>query len=331
MNKKSNLVVRPDSGLQEFTQGHEALAETLGMVLKMGAADLIRTAAEGLGVAEKLKIGSGLALLKARAQCEAGQWSTYLSEVGIPKQRAAELMAVADLIAKSEPAERERLLGQPKTVLIGVARLDDAMREAAFAQGRFSERLSIAEYEESIEQMHKQMADMAVQRDKAEADLKAMEKKQRRAERDAEDQVVPLVVADARAELAALIKKAELAVTSLHPVGMEIVGLVSHGEAVEWVEPTLRLGLSGLLAVRELVDGAIKSFAEGIGDKVERLTSQPDTLSFLDASEIKALAEDYGRLTALHQHEAALREHERAQARPKGKGRPAKAPEAPKA
>jgi len=114
-------------------------------------------------------------------------------------------------------------------------------------------------------------------------------------------------------------------------VGLEIYNLTTHEEAREWVEPSLRLGLAGLLMVRELVDGSIKSFVQGMDGKnvPERLTSPPDVLAFLDPTEIKALAEEWARLTDTHKYEADLRVHERAQSKPRGKGRPASAPVAP--
>jgi hypothetical protein len=104
------------------------------------------------------------------------------------------------------------------------------------------------------------------------------------------------------------------------------VNLRGHDEAGEWVEPNLRLVLAGLLATREELDGVIGKYAQAMDDK--RSLMQPaDALSFMDDAEVQAVAAEYANQIALHGHEAALRQHEREAARPKGKGRPKAAPE----
>jgi len=317
----------------DFTESDASAAQSLGIVISGSAQDRITRAVLAYNQAARMAVEAGYLLLSVKAEVGHGQFEGGVEELGLTRYRAAELMRQAKFITTLPEAQRAEMLALPKSKVLALASADPEVIEQLLEDGDVSDLddLSVRGLRQRIRELEAGVTDIAVQRDKAEADLKALEKKQRRAERDAEDQVVPLVVADARAELAALIKKAELAITSLHPVGVEIVGLVAHNEAAEWVKPSLRLGLSGLLAVRELVDGSIKSFVEAMGEDLDRVAQQPDVLAFLDASEIKGVAEDWARLTAVHQHEAALREHERAQARPKGKGRPAKAPEAPKA
>lgn len=57
---------------------------------------------------------------------------------------------------------------------------------------------------------------------------------------------------------------------------------------------------------------------------------QPAPLSYLTPAEVEHAAKRYADLTALHEHEKALRAWEREQERPRGKGRPSAKPEAPK-
>jgi hypothetical protein len=316
----------------EVTEAAVALASRFGLNLDDPREIRVERAAQNMNRSMHCMVAAGLDLSSLQAECEHGEFLNLIEERGFGKDAAYRAISYTKFLLARTEDERERLLAMPKSKVLMLATADDAVIEDLLADEHSDlDDLSVRGLRQRIRELEATTTDLAVQRDKADADLKAMEKKQRRAERDAEDQVVPLVVADARAELAALIKKAELAITSLHPVGVEIVGLVAHNEAAEWVKPSLRLGLSGLLAVRELVDGSIKSFVEAMGEDIDRVAQKPDVLAFLDASEIKGVAEDWARLTAVHQHEAALREHERAQARPKGKGRPSKAPEAPKA
>lgn len=317
----------------EFTEADSAAAQELGIMVGGAVGDRITRAVVSYNMAARLAVEAGYLLLSVKSETEHGQFSDAVKSMGLSPQRASELMQMAKFTTALPEAQRAEMLALPKSKVLALASADHEVIEQLLEDGDMSDLddMSVRGLRQRIRELEAGTTDMAVQRDKAEADLKAMEKKLKRAARDEEDAVVPLVVADVRAELAALIKKAELAVTSLHPIGVEVVGLVSHDEAAEWVEPTLRLGLSGLLALRELVDGSIKSFTEAMGEKGKHLARQPDALAFLDASEIKTVAEDWARLTALHQHEAALREHERAQAKPRGKGRPSKAPDAPKA
>ncbi|MFP5473085.1 MAG: hypothetical protein ACLGJD_05545 [Gammaproteobacteria bacterium] len=183
--------------------------------------------------------------------------------------------------------------------------------------------------QEDAEELRRQQTKLVVERDTVIAERDGLAKKLRRRERDAEDhEGTPLVVADMRAEGAALLKKAELALGGLYPLGVEVVGLAS-ADAADWIKPSLRLVLSGIVALRLQADGLIAQYAKALGDDARKLASQPDALAFLDETEIKTVAEDWARLVAVNQHEAALRAHERKQAKPRGKGRPEKAPQAP--
>lgn len=315
----------------EFTDADAASANELGIMVGGAIGDRITRAVVSYNMAARLAVEAGYLLLSVKAETEDGQFVTSVEAMGLSRQRAAELMRMAKFTTALPEAQRAEMLAMPKSKVLALASADPEVIQQMLEDGDLSDLndMSVRGLRLRIRQLEANATDLSVQKDKAEADLEAMEKRQRRATRDEDDATVPVVAADLRQEMAALIKKAELAVTSLHPVGVDIVGLVSHNEAAEWVKPTLRLGLSGLLALRELVEGSIKSFAEAMGESANRLTSKPDTLSFLDASEIKGLAEDWARLVALHQHEGALREHERAQAKPRGKGRPAAAPVLP--
>lgn len=314
-----------------FTEQDASVAQSLGVVIAGSVVDRVARAITACNMAARLAIESGYLLLSVKDELPHGEFEAGIDAMGLQPQRARELMRSAKFITSLPEARRSEFLTLPKSKVLALASADPAVIEQMLEDGDVSDLddMSVRGLRLRIRELEAGTTDLAVQRDRAEADLKASEKKLKRSLRDEEDAYVPTVVADMRAELAALIKKAELAVTSLHPVGVEIVNLRGHDEASEWVEPSLRLGLSGLLAVRELIDGSIKSFTEAMGESAQRLQSQPDVLAFLDATEVKTVAEDWARLTATHQHEAALREHERTQAKPRGKGRPAKAPEAP--
>jgi hypothetical protein len=317
----------------DFTDADSAAAQELGIMIGGAIGDRISRAVVSYNMAARLAVEAGYLLLSVKAETDEGKFVSSVEAMGLTRQRSAELMRMAKFTTMLPEAQRAELLTLPKSKVLALASADPAVIEQMLEDGDVSDLddMSVRGLRLRIRELEAGATDLAVERDTALADLKATEKKLKRSQRDDEDAYVPTVVADMRAEMAALIKKAELAITSLHPVGVEIYGLRGHDEAREWVDPSLRLGLSGLLAVRELIDGSIKSFTEAMGEQANRLKSSPDTLAFLDPTEMKTIAEDWARLTATHQHEAALREHERAAAKPRGKGRPAKAPEAPKA
>ena len=277
----------------------------------------------------------GLRLLAVREQCKHGEFEGLMQDAGVGLRDGRGCMQLARAYAaEGDQRRRDALLEMGKSkALILLTAMPDVREKVMESPELMRDALegSKRDFENQLAELKAQVTDLSVERDTAISQGKSLADQLQRRRTDNGNSVVPMVVADLRAEMAALIKKAELAITSLYPLGVETVDLRGDFRAGEWVEPTLRLGLSGLLALRELVDGSIKSFSEAMGERVKRLQSGPDALAFLDESEIKAVAEEWARLTAVHQHEAALREYERGQAKPKGKGRPAKAPAAPKA
>ncbi|MFI5447734.1 hypothetical protein [Polaromonas sp. UC242_47] len=316
----------------DFSPADAEAAQQMGIVVGGPAADRITRAVVSYNMAARLAVESGYLLLSVKGELEHGDFTAALEETGLSSQRASELMRMAKFATSLPDAQRADMLSMPKSKVLMLASADPAVIEDLLSDEEAGDldALSVRELRQRISDLKAQATDLSVQVETAEAERDgALKKLKKRNQRDEDDQGVPLVIADIRAEMASLVKKAELAVTSMYPVGVEAVTLSGHAEASEWVKPTLRLGLSGLMAVRELIDGSIKSYVEAMGEQAERLASKPDALAFLDESEIKGVAEDWTQLTALHSHEEALRKHERDQAKPKGKGRPAKAPEAP--
>jgi len=307
-------------------------AARLGADLRAPLEDRADRAAEHMNRSQRHELATGLLLGSIKAECEHGQFLSMLEERGFEERSARRAMQYAQFILSRSDDEREFLVGLPKTKVMALAGadlevVDDILENA---DGDIAV-LGVRQLRLELRRLQAEKTNAEVDRDKAVAERDGLSKQLRKRRRDEEDNDgVPLVIADVRAEAAALVKKAELALTSLYPLGVEMAGLGGHDEAGVWVQPSMRLALSGLVALRVQMDGLIGSYVQALGDKADKLKSHPDSLAFLDASEIKTVAEDWERLTALHQHEAALRAHERDQAKPKGKGRPKAAPEAPK-
>lgn len=318
----------------EFSPADAEVAQQMGIVIGGPTADRITRAVVSYNMAARLAVEAGYLLLSVKGELPHGGFQDALAETGLSKQRASELMRMAKFTTSLPEAQRADMLSMPKSKVLLLASADPAVIEDLLDDDEAGDldALSVRELRHRIRELEGAHADLSVEVSTAQAERdSALKRLNKRNQREDDDEGVPVVMADIRAEMAGLIKKAELAITSMHPIGVEAVGYSGHSEAGEWVKPTLRIGVSGLLALRELVDGSIKSYVEALGEDAGRLNTRPDALAFLSNSEIKDVAEQYAGLIALHGHEAALRQHERDQAKPKGKGRPAKAPEAPKA
>lgn len=272
----------------------------------------------------------GLVMLSLKTDLPHGEFQREVEARGFEARQTQRAMGYAQFVFSRPKVEQGELLKLSHTKVCALAAADPEVIELVMQDGiEEIDAYSVRGFRQKMADLRAQITDLSVQRDTAQGERDSLAQQLQRRSTDNGDSVVPMVVADLRAEMAALVKKAELAITSLYPVGVEVMGLRGTVEANEWAEPTLRLGLSGLLAVRELVDGTIKSFGEAMGEHIRRLQSGPDVLAFLDESEIKSVAEEWEKLTAVHQHEAALRAYERENARPRAKGRPKSAPVAP--
>jgi hypothetical protein len=326
---------RTPGGL-DFSEADTAAAASLGIVLTGSLEDRIQRAVFSFNHASRLAVEAGYLLLSVKAEVAHGQFEEGVESLGLTRQRASELMRMAKFATSLPDDRRAEMLMLPKSKVLAIAAADQSVLEDLLQNDdpdKDVANLSVRDLRTRIRELEAQVTDTAVERDTviAERDGLAKQLRRRRADEAEGDGGVPLVVADLRAEAAELVKKAELSLASLHPLGVDIVQLASHDEAHVWISPTLRLALSGLVALRVQVDGLIEQYAEALGDDVRKLQSAPDGLSFLDDDEIKAVAEEWSRLVALHQHEQALRAHEREQAHPKGKGRPPAPPKPPKA
>lgn len=321
------------SGELILTEADSAAASTLGVVLGGSLEDRIQRAVFSFNQASRLAVEAGYLLLSVKAEVEHGQFEEGIAGLGLSSQRASELMRMAKFATSLPEDRRAEMLMLPKSKVLAIAGADQSVIQDLLEEGGDLSDLSVRGLREKIRELEAKVTDTAVERDTAAAERDGLAKQLRRRRSDeAEgDGGVPLVVADVRAEVTELVKKAELSLSSLSPLGVEIVNLAGHEEANVWINPTLRLVLSGLVALRLQVDGVIAQYAKALGDDVQKLQSQPDALAFLDDTEIKAVAEEWAHLVAVHQHEQALRAHEREQAHPKGPGRPSAPPKAPKA
>lgn len=327
--KTTDVAAKLDN-VDQFAGSHgeqlKSLAASLGVDLGGSLVDMADRAAEHMNRSQRHMLASGLLLMRIKLQCEHGEFLQLVQERGFEQRAANRAMQYTQFVASRPEEERELLIGLPKSKVLALASADAEVIEAVLAgDGEASiDALSVRALQDRIRELEAQAVDATVQLETTEAKLSAAEKKLAKVPADRADHV-PLVVAELRAEITALIKKAELAVDSFGPLGADLMNLVGTEAAHAYADATIRLAVAGLSAVQLQVAGVLKKFASSVPD-----ANVPTEQSHLTLQEVAETAERWTVLTRAHEHEKALREWEAEQKAPRGKGRPKAKPEAPK-
>lgn len=309
----------------EITSDVTAWAAGLGIELGGTQTDLADRAAEHMNRSQRHMLASGLLLAALKESCQHGEFMTLIQERGFEERNARRAMQYAEFIYSRPEAERELLIGLPKSKVLALAGADAEVIEAVLADGgEHLEGLSVRALMEELREAKAGAVDLATQRDAAEAEIEALN--QKLAKRGERADKVPHVVAELRAEIAAQHKTAELAVGAFHSLGLDLVSLGGAG-ALDWKDGTVRLAVAALSALRLQVEGMLQMYLRELpkGDD-----AAPTASSSFTPQEASEAAERFATLVAVHEYERDLRKWEREQAQPRGKGRPSVAPKAPK-
>lgn len=257
----ADLVVATVSSASDFSVGHRTYAEELGMAIDLPPAEHVDNYVKAIGTVARLQIGAGLALLKAKSECKHGEFEKLLKASGVPAERAREHMAIADTLAKASPEDRKRLLGQPKTVLIGMARMDDDVRADLLATGKLNEKLTLAEYRELVSDKDKLLA-------AAESRVKALDAELARTRltgKAALDLATPLAVVQIRRDAAALAITAQEA---MHDFGVLVNRVTEMGgdpKADQWARALSVSLVSALQGLQATIDDQLRDAVEAFG------------------------------------------------------------------
>lgn len=335
---ESTAVVATDAGSNvrtvrtfEFGDADVQAAASLGIVIAGSAEDRVNRAVQSYNMAARLAVESGYLLLSVKAEVQHGQFLDGVEALGLTRQRAAELMRMAKFATSLPEERRSEFLMLPKSKVLALAAADQEVVEVLLEEGAEAvDALTVRELAARLRQSQAELADAETARQRAEAQAKAAQKRlEAQANRSREDGV-PLVVADLRAEVAALKRKAELAIGSFHQVGVELVEARALSGAHEWVDPTVHMAVAGLVSVRLMVDAAITKYSESFGIQVPDINASLADIAYcLTDAELVEAAAQYQRIARVHEYEAALRKWEREKDRPRGKGRPASKPTHP--
>lgn len=300
-----------------------ALAVRLGIDLAATEDERLSLAVTKTNRAVRLIVEAGVLFLSIKDECEHGAFTERLDQIGVAPQRAREAMAMAQALARM-PADRvDQFLSLPKTKAMALAAADPLAVEAMLEDGDIDiDLIGVRALRSRIRELEAAVADREVQLETAEAEAKAA-KKAAKKDRDSE---VPVAIFDIRAEAVAQVERSRLAVDEVLALGRDLVNLIEVDGVYQWVDPTARLAAAGLIALQVQIEGALKQFKKAF----DLADVKPAPMSYLTPGEVEEAAKRFADLIAIHQHEKALREWERQQERPRGKGRPAAKPEAPK-
>lgn len=282
-------------------------------------------AADHMNRSQKHMLAAGLLLLSIKADAEHGAFAQLIADRGFEERAAQRAMTYAEFMISRPAAERDALLEMPRYKVLTLAQADPEVVDQLMADGgTVVNALSIKAMADRIKELEAESADKDVQLETAQNQVKAAQKAAARALKDhASD--IPLPVFDVRQEMVALIEKARLCLESMQSANTTLTALRELDDTREYVAPSARLGFSGLLALRVQIDGLLHAYVAA--HDLEDI--KPEPISYLRQEEVELVARKFPELTALHEHEAKLRDWHRKQDRPRGKGRPEAKPAAP--
>jgi hypothetical protein len=268
-------------------------------------------------------VQAGLLLSSVKAEMSRDEFVALVEARGLHLRRAYELMQGASFCARLPDHPRNDVLQMGRSKVLALASADPEVVKSMLDDDELDmNAMSVKAMRGRIHELEAEIADRDVRLETAEAEVKAAKKAAKR------DRVgeVPVAVSDVRAEAVAQVRKAELAMDEMLALGRDLAGLSGIESVNEWVDPTARLAVSGLVALRLRLDGVIKQYTKAF----ELSELKPAPMSYLAPEEVELTAAKWADLVAVNDHEKALRDWERKQERPRGKGRPEAKPAAPK-
>ena len=304
-----------------LTDLEKNLADNLGVSLQGSHEQLVQYAIIKANESLTCQIEAGLFLLAAKAQCEHGEFKPLIEYYGFNYRRAVEWMTAAKFVAKLEPEQREEmvLMGKSKVLLLSQAE-PEAVGDLLSDEDVDLQALTFHDIKQRLRETQAKLTQKNVEVQKAEAEKNKLEKQLAAATTSRADisDIVPPHVSDIRLEVAALFKKSEL---SIDGIARQINDI--HLLEPEWSLSAARSTFAALQSLIAQAKGAAAALHKAYGSDLDGDNS---TMERLTQKELFKCATEFKELIAEHEHEAALRAHERDQDKPKGKGRPKAAP-----
>lgn len=315
----------PDVRAFDFNAVDGDAARELGIVISGGVDDRLSRAAGAYNAATRLAVEAGYLLLSVKTEIGHGQFDERVSALGLSRQRSSELMRMAKFASSLPQAKRAELLSIPKTKALMLASADQEVLEVLLEDGADDlDGLSVRELRSKIALLKAQLTDTQVNEQAAKAEAEGLKQRMQRGRTDG----VPMMVADLRAEILAHGAKARLGIQSLEAAVLELRDM-QDSVLEDWMSGSVQLLWTQLAALSAQV-GSVAQAVEARFEVADLMAGGMQPMAYLSTEEAAEVAEQFAQLTTAHGYERDLRAHEREQARPRGRGRPAAAPKAPK-
>ena len=232
------------------------------------------------------------------------------------------MMRIARYISTLSVEQREEVMGLSKKKLLAFASTDLEVLDQMILEGDefdFAEA-NTESTRRRIKELEVKLVQSSVERNRAEEKAERLERELKSAQSPRADMtdIVPPHVSDIRLECAALYKKAELSIDSVARLNNEVNLLEG-----EWALSCARSNFAALQSLIAQAKGAAAELHRQYGSDLDGDNS---TMERLTQKELFKCATEYRQITAEHEHQEALRAHERDLSKPKGKGRPKAAP-----
>jgi hypothetical protein len=320
------------SDISEITEADRASASQLGIDLGASIEACMTRAAAAANEAALRAVEAGYLLMRVKDGVGHGGFEEALEGIGMSRQRASEFMRMARFTSLLPEDKRASIVSIGRSKVLALAGADKQVIDLIVDEGvEAVDALTVRELRDRIRELEANQVDMQAAKDAAEAERDVAQKKLAKGQAPRQDHV-PTVFADLRAEMAALKQKASASLSSIRSLGVDLAGLGSVEGASDWIDPTASLCLAGLIDIHLQVRTLITTFMDSFELRAVNLVVDDnlDPVWGLSPQELTDVAKQWSALMQEHDYEKALREWEREQARPRGKGRPSAKPDAPK-
>ncbi len=317
-----NLNVRT-SDIWNLTDNERSLAAEMGLDMSADVESRVWLAIEKGNKAMRLVVESGLLLLSVKEELGFGAFTPKLEELGISRQRASECMSIAKAAAAASPEQREMLLSLTKQKALALSNANPEVIEGLLNDGEALNHISFVEMKQRIKELEANLANSEVNTEKAEAEARAAEKKLERMAKGRAAGEKPFVVEDIELETQAFVQQIELACAGLSEQFAALSDIGQNKALHPWMPAlgkTLMAGVSKAL----LSTAGVMELGNAHGIPLSDMSDIG--MAYVSDANLQKAAEQFAAITRQHDFDKKLREYERQQERPKGKGRPMSKP-----
>lgn len=291
-----------------MTEANMRFADEMGLDLQRAPKTLGASSVTKANHAQQLATESGLELKAALAQLPHGERTDFYTLLGYSKQRASEIIRLADFVSELPAAQRKRVIELPKTKVLLLASADQqAMNEILSDPESMDEisimtRYELRDYVRSLETKNVNL--------NQQLEIERVKQKQLVTQR--KNNLYPDFVEMARHESTALAEKAMLCADDLarlrHELD-EINNLPTHDAGfVRYLQIAQSALFHNLRAAAARFNALLNELQSEFDETV---TGPADPVSYFTDDDVRLAIAERNLLVSDHKHEAVIRQDER--------------------